>query len=221
VTAARDSVVLVPGLWMPAVEMGVLAARLLAENFSVRCFGYPSVRESATANARRLAEFALRAVPIGTEGRVHLVGHSLGGVLSLRAVGDHPALAARAGRIVLLGPPYRGSAAADSLAQLPGGKAMLGRAIAQWFGEPRPKLDDGRDIGVIAGTRSFGMARLIVRLPLPNDGVVSLAESQVPGARDLILLPVTHSGLPFSAKVAREAAGFLRSGRFTAGARRP
>ncbi|MBC7780957.1 MAG: acetyltransferase, partial [Proteobacteria bacterium] len=54
-----------------------------------------------------------------------------------------------------------------------------------------------------------------------HDGVVTLAEARVPGARDLILLPVTHSAMPLSRRVAAEVAGFLRDGRFSETARRP
>jgi len=52
-------------------------------------------------------------------------------------------------------------------------------------------------------------------LPLPNDGTISVAETRVPGMRDHIELPVSHSGMVFSRIVAHEVCAFLRDGRFS------
>ena len=76
-----NKVVLVHGLWMHSVVMSLLGLRLERQGFSIEGFTYPSVRAGLSANTRLLHEFiaGLRAKP------VHIVGHSLGGVLSLHA----------------------------------------------------------------------------------------------------------------------------------------
>jgi hypothetical protein len=43
---------------------------------------------------------------------------------------------------------------------------------------------------------------------------VSVAETELPGARDRIVLPVSHSGMLISRKVADQIASFLRNGHF-------
>jgi len=53
-----------------------------------------------------------------------------------------------------------------------------------------------------------------MRLPGSNDGVVRLEETEVAGMRDRIVLPVSHSGMLVSARVAREVAVFLERGAF-------
>lgn len=204
--------------------MALLGNRLRRAGFATRAFGYACVADDASTNARRLAAFALsddRAAGEGdAPGRLHLVGHSAGGVLLLRALADNAALADRVSRVVLLGTPYSDSAAAHSLLRLPGGRRMLGRTLQEWLAKPRPRPDPRHQVGVIAGSRPLGLSRMIVRFPGTSDGAVSLEEAQVPGACDTIVLPVAHSSLILSARVADEVSAFLRDGRFTRGAPR-
>ena len=51
-------------------------------------------------------------------------------------------------------------------------------------------------------------------LPRPHDGVVAVAETQMPGAKDVVVLPVSHSGMLVSRRVAGAVGCFLRSGHF-------
>ena len=56
---------------------------------------------------------------------------------------------------------------------------------------------------------------MVPGLPRPNDGTVAVDETQVPDQTDTITLPVTHTGLLFSAGVARQVVRFLATGRFS------
>ena len=69
-------------------------------------------------------------------------------------------------------------------------------------------------VGVLAGTRSLGLGRVVPDLPRPNDGVVSVAETRLPGAADFIALPVAHSEMLVSRRCAGQIAAFLDTGRF-------
>jgi pimeloyl-ACP methyl ester carboxylesterase len=71
------STVVVHGLWMPGPDTWLLRRRLNAEGLNSSLFRYPSVRRGLYENAEALARYVER-VPGDT---VHLVGHSLGGVL--------------------------------------------------------------------------------------------------------------------------------------------
>ena len=72
-------------------------------------------------------------------------------------------------------------------------------------------------MGIIAGTRGFGLGRLVAPdLPQPNDGVVTLAETLVPGVTARVELDVGHTGMLLSPAVARQCCAFLRHGRFAA-----
>ena len=58
------------------------------------------------------------------------------------------------------------------------------------------------------------LARVLGRLPGVNDGVVRLEETEVDGMAERIVLPVGHTELIFSARVAAQTAQFLGHGRF-------
>jgi hypothetical protein len=72
-----------------------------------------------------------------------------------------------------------------------------------------------RDLGVIAGDLGFGLGRLVGPLGAPSDGTVRLEETELEGTADRIVLRVSHTGMLFSAAVAKQAGAFLRSGRFS------
>lgn len=200
---------LVHGLWMHGVVMGLQRCYLARMGFDAVCYSYPSVRLSLTENADRLAQFARTLA----EPRIHWVGHSLGGLVILRMLEREPALPP--GRVVLLGVPYGDGYARRALAASRLGVRMLGRSIGEWIDIKKPENFPGREIGVIAGSLSRGLGRVVARgLPIPNDGVVTVAETELAAARDRIVLPVSHTGMLLSRSVARQTGAFLRDGSF-------
>lgn len=205
---ARARVVLVHGLWLNGAAMVPLGWHLSRCGFDVRRFSYASVGDGLEHNANRLARLCREQ---GTA-PLHLVGHSLGGLLILAALERNKDLKAR--RIVLVGSPYAGITTAIALARSATGEKMLGRTLNDWMRMPRPSIPNGVELGVIAGDVPFGLGRLVARLPKPNDGVVRVDETRVPGAKDSIVLRINHTGMLVSPAVARAACAFLRNGTF-------
>ncbi|MFI4891415.1 MAG: esterase/lipase family protein [Steroidobacterales bacterium] len=208
--ALKTVVVYVHGLWFSGYEAVLLRPRLAhALDAELRVFAYHSVTETITANAAALGQY-LATIRCDT---LHLVGHSMGGVIIFNLFQKPVELAP--GRILLLGSPLQGSEAARALARLPFGDAMLGRGIAeQVLNAPSRHWDGARDLGIIAGSASFGLGHLVKRFDAPNDGTVFVEETRLDGARDHLVLPVTHAGLLLSPEVARQGAEFLLRGRF-------
>lgn len=208
-------IVYVHGLWQRGAESHWLRRRLAHDlGAETRTFSYPSVAGDATENARGLAK-TLGEIRADT---LHLVGHSLGGLVILKAFDDEAALRRLPpGRIVLLGPPLRGSRAARNFARLPFGEQIMGRGVCEELLGPRPherRWSGSRDLGIVAGDMGFGMGRLVGVMGGPSDGTIMVEETRIEGAADRVELPVSHTGMLFSAKVASAAATFLRSGRF-------
>ncbi len=210
--AGRAITVLVHGLWVHGVLMELQRRYLARMGFDAVCYSYPSVRLTLTENANRLAQFA-RTLAAPT---IHWVGHSLGGLVILRMLEREAALPP--GRVVLLGTPYCDSHSGRALAGSALGARMLGRSVREWLDLNKPTQFPGREIGIIAGTLSVGLGRVVARaLPQPNDGAVTVAETRLAAACDSIELPVAHSGMVLSRRVARQIGAFLRDGRFDHG----
>lgn len=207
-------VVYVHGLWQSGAESIWLRRRLSQDlDADARAFSYPSVAADASANARALATY-LTAIRADT---LHLVGHSLGGLVILKLFNEEADAAGRLppGRIVLLGSPLRGSRTAQNLARLPFGRKIMGVGVGEELLVPRERRwNRARDLGIIVGDLGFGLGRLVGTLDGPSDGTVLVEETQLPGAADRVVLRVSHTGMLFSGHVAKQTAAFLSRGRF-------
>lgn len=192
-----------------------LIKRRLEREFGMRAllFNYPSVRGTLDDNAASLARFIDERHIDGA----HIIGHSLGGVLSLRMLANNPD--APPGRVVCLGSPLRGSRAATFLSEKVWAEDILGHSLpagvvhgtaSEWAAH----VAEEREIGVIAGTVSLGFGRLVASFAEDNDGTVAVSETRLAGARDHLSLPVSHKGMLVSRDVADQAGSFLQRGEF-------
>lgn len=195
-------VVLVPGLWMPASAMALLAARLRRRGRAVRVFSYRG-REAHESNVEALARFARSGAAF--------VGHSLGGLLVLDMLNRHPEVGADA--VVLLGAPVRGCLAGRRLRSAGIGRWMMGACRSLWDERPARWAREA-PLGVLAGTLPVGLGRVLGPLPGENDGVVRVEETAVDGMSERALVREGHSMLIFTAAVAGKVDRFLGAGRF-------
>ncbi|MBE0626344.1 MAG: alpha/beta hydrolase [Burkholderiales bacterium] len=204
---AGAAVILVHGLWLGAWTMQGMRLRLARRGYAAHTFAYPSLAHSLDEHARRLAA----RIDELREPVIHLVGYSLGGLVVLRCLRNHGER--RIGRVVLIGSPVRACMAGRRLEQYAAGKRLLGASRDIWRSLPeafRPSCE----LGVIAGSRPWGLGRMLMRLPGTNDGVVRLEETGAAGMCDRVVLPLSHSGMLISAQAARQVAAFLERGAF-------
>ena len=202
----RPNVVLIHGLWMGPAVMRFLGDRLHREGFNPHFFAYSSLRDGPE---RGLGALEAQISRLGTA--THLVGHSLGGLMAMALLEGAPDIPVE--RIVCIGSPLCGSAAARGIARLPGGTRMLGKS--------REILDRGferatgqHQVGMIAGNKPIGLGCVVGRIARPHDGSVGLHETQLPGLTDHITINASHTGMNFSPQAAQLAVHFLRHGRF-------
>ena len=66
---------------------------------------------------------------------------------------------------------------------------------------------------MIAGSLSVGLGKLVGARGAPNDGTIFVDETRLAGISQHLVMPVSHTGLPFSKSVARQAGAFLRLGK--------
>ena len=201
-------VILVHGLWMTKAALSFQRRYLQRHGYEVALYSYPSRRATLSDAARGLAQL----VSAQRADQIHLVGHSMGGMVILQMLEEFPL--DRIGRIVLMGTPYRDSAPARALIKSEIGRWFLGVGIPQWLKKDKSKTIMSYELGVIAGCCGFGLGQMLARLPVPHDGTVAVKETQIPDMRDSIVLPVTHTGMLVSSKVASQVYAFLETGRF-------
>ncbi|HTN94212.1 MAG TPA: alpha/beta fold hydrolase [Gallionella sp.] len=207
-TGQAETVILIHGLWMNGLVLLPHQHWLRTGGFAVHRFSYPSWRAGLADNVHSLTCFVDE-----TPGDViHLVAHSLGGVVVLKMLSQKAD--ARIRRIILMGTPYAGCHSGTTLAAQPVLAALVGRTFKDWFSLSLPALQTAVEIGVIAGTRSIGFGRLIPGLARPNDGLVTVDETRIAEASDSIALNVSHSGMLVSRTCAGQIASFIRTGRF-------
>jgi pimeloyl-ACP methyl ester carboxylesterase len=210
-----ELVVLVHGIWMTGLELIMLSDRLRHNGFITRRFYYPSLKSAPADNADSLYQYIRQQ----QADRVHLVAHSLGGIVLLHLFDRYSDLPP--GRLVLMGSPVRGSQVARRLAGSRITRMLLGRSgergllggVPEWRGE--------RELGVISGYGGFGAGSLLGGMPGPGDGTVAVAETCIAHAADSCLIPTSHTGMVVSSAVAREVSEFLKTGRFSGKYRTP
>jgi pimeloyl-ACP methyl ester carboxylesterase len=207
----REAVVLVHGIWLIGLEMSRLRSRLTDCGYRVHQFHYPSLTATPADNARRLARY----IDDLDADVVHLVAHSLGGLVLCHLFHDFPGV--KPGRVVMLATPLRGSIVARRL-DCWWSRWLLGRARNNALLGDGPGWPTGRPLGMIAGSRgSFGVGVLLTgSLPAPNDGTVSVAETDVSAVKEHLTVPYGHFGMLFAEPVAEAICRYLRSGRFAA-----
>ncbi len=200
-------VVLVHGFLVGPLSCVWLARQLRRSGFQPHTFSYSTREETLSDAAERLLAYGRRL----QVNELHWVGHSLGGLVilaMLEAAREHN-VDLPPGRVVLLGSPVRGAAAAEGLAQHPLGAWLLGQA----HGSLRQSFQTApidRPTTAIRGTRSLGMGRWFEALPTPNDGTVAVAETALEGAQ-CVDVPTTHAGLLLSPTVAKHVVAALTS----------
>ena len=214
----KESVVLVHGLWMSGYACLYWQRSVRQTGMESVIYSYPTVFNRMDQNAERLFR-AIKRLAKSTN-NVHLVGHSMGGMVILHMLRRHghtfgknglPQL----GRVVLCGSPINGSHAARTVRSWPVFGRVLGNSILDWSGISRTQLPEHLDIGVIAGTRNLGFGRMVKSLPQPSDGTVSLVETELKGGEtDRVCMKISHAEMLVAPAVGTQIVHFLQNGRF-------
>lgn len=216
---AGPTVLVLHGLGEGRSSMRPLAEHLRRSlDATVLLFGYASTNADIEAHGRSL-DAVVAALP--ASGRISFVGHSLGNLVVRRwmALADRDDLE-RVDRMVMLGPPNKGSELARQVA---GVQFLAGLAegaardlVVDWHKVAPQLAVPPCEFGIVAGGcgDSHGFSPL---LNGDDDAVVCVEETRLDGADDFLLLPVRHAAMLRDPKVQQATESFLKSGRFSAG----
>lgn len=187
-------------------------------DYEVLNLGYDSRRADIATLA---AEVAAAIVAWNATDPLDFVAHSLGAIVLRAAVANAWLPAARVRRVVMLGPPNRGTELADVLPKLP----VVGSWYTRYFGPAGGELGTGPSsvpsrlpaptfqVGVIAGTKTLNPLTSGI-LGGTNDGTVRTDRVTLDGGTDMLLVPHSHSMLMLSPVVLEQTLYFLDSGHF-------
>lgn len=214
-TGATECVVTLHGMGRTSKSMNALAKSLQKENFLVYNIDYPSRKKTIEELAETVVKQGLDYCEQHQAEKIYFVTHSLGGLLVRYYFSKYPT--DKLTRVVMLGPPNKGSQVADNLQSWEIFKSINGPAgqqlstSAESFVNQLPAANF--DVGIIAGTKTFNPI-LSLMLPNPDDGKVTLENTKVEGMKDFIALPVTHTFMMKNKKVIKQVVHFLRNGQF-------
>lgn len=213
-TAPADTVVLIHGLGRRSGSMNKIADALHADGYRVCLVDYASTRHGPPELVRQVTDAILDcAVP---ESTVHVVTHSLGGILLRGFALEHGAVLT--GRTVMLAPPNAGSELGDLVQRSGLLRAVLG-PTAMELGTGPLSLPNRLgpvlfDVGVIAGSRSVHPLGTFV-LKGANDGTVTARNARVAGMRDFATVHRAHSFIMSAPEVVAEVRAYLATGCFS------
>jgi pimeloyl-ACP methyl ester carboxylesterase len=211
-----DTVVLLHGIKKTSACMSKFARHLEGLGYRVRNLDYPSTRLPIEKIAERI-ELEIEDAAESTDGKVHLIGHSMGGLI-IRAVlkNYRPS---NLGRVIMIGTPNKGSPVADFLQSVPLYKKLYGPAGQQLITDQSGFADIfgpvDFDLGIIAGNRTVDpISSFIIGYSRPNDGKVAVENTKLEGAADHIVVATNHTFFPTSKVMWRQAEVFLDNGVF-------
>jgi len=206
-----DTVVLLHGIARTRLSLRPLEHLLAAAGYRPENLTYPSRRLSLDAIADWLHP---RLASAWKAERLHIVTHSMGGLVAARYLAAHGDRK-RTGRVVMLAPPNGGSEVADALHRLPPYRWLYGPAGQELTTSARAgAMPPYYELGIIAGTRGglYPLGRAFI--PGPHDGRVAVERTKHPGMADHLVVPASHSFIMRNAEAQRQTLHFIEHGRF-------
>jgi pimeloyl-ACP methyl ester carboxylesterase len=199
-SVCREQVVLVHGLGAPKLAMSAMGWKLQKMGYQIYNWGYSSTRAEVQCHALKLAgllEQISRKPDVAT---IHLVTHSMGGIVARVALASHtfPKL----GRMVMLAPPNAGSHAARRLAPVLG-----------WLWKPLSQLSDDPQsfVNQIPHFKHRNDIEFAI-IESATDAVISSSSVRLAGQCDHLVIGSRHGTLPWNAEAIRCTANFLKHG---------
>ena len=206
-----ELVICMHGLWRSKWAMEPLAKQCLSSGFSCINLPYPSFRNTLEQMVERL-ELLIQKEAVN-HSKVHLLTHSLGGVIARRYLDT--SAHEKCSRVLMIAPPLQGSMIVDWLGQSalhrvlgPAGEFL---STAQMAGESS-MISQAVESAVIMGNR--------VKIPMlhrlidgENDGIVRVQAGKIEGLNDFMVVDADHTLITTHPEVLVSADRFLRTGK--------
>ena len=212
---ANECAILLHGLGRFRQSMRKLEQHLKGHGYTTLNLSYPSTTKSIETIAETHLSRAVQSCEAGGAGKIHFVGHSLGGLIVRQYLQQHSVPAGS--RLVMLSPSNQGSELVDLLRQVPLYRWVTGPAGQEIGRGPEAVIHRLKpieiEVGVIAGNRSLNLLSSAF-LDGADDGLVSVKSTMLPEMHDFIVVPNNHTFIMRDPLVMKQVAHFLKHGRF-------
>lgn len=204
----KEKVVLVHGYGRSPAAMKAISEFLEEAGYQVYNLGYSSMIRDIEGVKKEVFRKADKFIA-GSTDRVHFVGHSLGGLL-VRSYLDQRK-PARLGNVVIMGSPNKGTPIVEHLRDkwyFPLGGPVTSSLSSKGSSFLASLKAPTYRLGVIAGVIEREDNESMI--PGKDDGLVPLESAKVAGARDTIVMNVSHYRMRFDDRVMRQMLHFLQ-----------
>lgn len=216
-----ETVILLHGIALSRHTLYPLMWYLRRQGYKAHAISYPSVKMGLDDLAVWLRRQHLHDTFWQDSGKVHMIGHSMGGLLARRylALFESELDKNKLGRLVMLGSPNSGSGIADTLKSFPPYRWMFGPAGLELTTDEqnRHRAPAIVEAGVIAGTGGWLYPISGLFLDKPHDGRVSVESAKLPGMKDFLITPASHTVMIYRPSVWRHVVSFIKNGEFNHG----
>lgn len=210
-----EGVVLIHGLSRKSASMAKMERALASAGYVVLNCDYPSRTQPIERLSVAVVGGALADKRLHECTKVHFVTHSMGGILVRYYFANRKD--ERLGRVVMLGPPNKGSEVVDHLRGWWVFRKANGPAGEQ-LGTDKDSVPNRLgpvcfELGVIAGDRSINWVNSCM-IRGRDDGKVSVESTKVEGMQDHLVVHTTHPFMIKNRRVIASVIAFLKSGQF-------
>lgn len=200
----KGTILLIHGLGGSRANMWPIAAWLEKSGYPVQHWTYRSIGNRIETHATRLTRDLLELDRRSDGHPVHLVTHSMGGIIVRAALARPETRLQNAGRLVMLAPPHHGSPVA--------------RKMTRWLGWLTPSLDQLSDrpdsyVNQLPDSLSGSGFELGI-IEAARDRVIVPGTTRLPGCAGFARLDLHHHGLTWSRRSLRLISAFIGAGRF-------
>lgn len=218
----NECVVLLHGLNRSKQSMLLMAKHLENKGYLTVNQNYDSANKTISEIAKSDVTGAVKTcqtkAPQINNLKIHFVTHSLGGIVVRQYLQENNL--PKNSRLVMLGPPNKGSELSDYFIDVELFKWLNGEAGTSLTTDkksiPNTLKPVDIEVGIIAGTVSFNPFFSYI-LPESDDGKVTIESTKLPEMNDFIVMNTSHTFMMMNPFVMDQVSTFIESGEFNHG----
>lgn len=209
-----DYVVLIPGLLSSFLSMSKINEAFKEAGFKTIYFRYSWLKYSPADIANQFLAKLIKTHCTDVKKKINFISHSTGGLILYQYLKHNKDL--RFNRAVMIAPPFGGSELVNWFERYFGwicrklGPTYAALALSNIHSaQPVSQIE----LGIIAGASSVNPLSYFL-INGQNDGFVSIESTKMPGAKEHVVVPLSHYFLLLNGNVIAKTVSFIKQGCF-------